>query len=85
MEGTAASLGVIRGQMLFEAETVELSLQAGTMVGIEKEERLTTPWRRSFVFRHPWLQGNLLLGFVAAAVVDAVVVAELAPVFVADT
>ena len=36
-------IGLIRGQMLFEAETVELSLQAGTMVGLEKEERLTTP------------------------------------------
>ena len=62
-------IGLIRGQMLFEAEAVELSLQAGTMVGLEKEERLNTPWSRSFVFRHPWLQGNLLLGFVAAAVV----------------
>ena len=62
-------IGLIRGQMLFEAETVELSLQAGTMVGLEKEERLSTPWFRSFWYRHPWLQGNLLLGFIAAAVV----------------
>ena len=62
-------VGLVRGQMLFEAETVELSLQAGSMVGVEKEERLTTPWLRSFLLRHPWLQGNLLLGFVAAAVV----------------
>ena len=65
-------IGVIRGQMLFEAETVELSLQAGSMVGVEKEERLDTPWWRSLRCRHPWLQGNLLLGFVAAAVVVAV-------------
>jgi magnesium transporter len=64
-------VGLVRGQMLFEAETVELSLQAGSMVGIEKEERLTTPWLRSFRLRHPWLQGNLLLGFIAAAVVGA--------------
>ncbi|MFZ1218504.1 MAG: magnesium transporter [Chthoniobacterales bacterium] len=62
-------IGVIRGQMLFEAETVELSLQAGSMVGVEREERLTTPWPRSFRFRHPWLQGNLFAGFLAAAVV----------------
>ena len=62
-------IGLIRGQMLFEAETVELSLQAGSMVGVEKEERLNTPWWRSFLFRHPWLQGNLLLGFIAAGVV----------------
>lgn len=62
-------IGLIRGQMLFEAETVELSLQAGTMAGLEREERLSTPWWRSFIYRHPWLQGNLLLGFIAAAVV----------------
>lgn len=62
-------IGLIRGQMLFEAETVELSLQAGSMVGVEREERLTTPWPRSFRFRHPWLQGNLFAGFIAAAVV----------------
>jgi magnesium transporter len=40
-------IGLIRGQMLFEAETVQLSLQAGSMVGVEKEERLSTPWWRS--------------------------------------
>jgi len=62
-------IGLIRGQMLFEAETVELSLQAGTMVGVQREERLTTPWTRSFRFRHFWLQGNLFAGFIAAAVV----------------
>jgi magnesium transporter len=62
-------IGLIRGQMLFEAETVELSLQAGSMVGVEREERLTTPWPTSFRFRHPWLQANLILGFLAAAVV----------------
>lgn len=62
-------LGLIRGQMLFEAETVELSLQAGSMVGVEREERLATPWSKSFRFRHPWLQANLILGFLAAGVV----------------
>ena len=63
-------IGLIRGQMLFEAETVELSLQAGTMVGVEREERLSTPWPKSFRFRHLWLQSNLFLGFIAAAVVS---------------
>jgi magnesium transporter len=62
-------IGLVRGQMLFEARTVELSLQPGSMVGVEKEERLATAWTRSFRFRHPWLQANLLLGFIAAAVV----------------
>ena len=39
------------------------------MVGVEKEERLSTPWPRSLRFRHPWLQLNLLTAFLAAAVV----------------
>ena len=62
-------VGVVRGQTLFEAQAIELSAQAGSMVGVEKEERLATPWSRSLKFRHPWLQLNLLTAFVAAAVV----------------
>ena len=62
-------IGLLRGQMLFEAQAVELSAQAGSMVGVEKQERLTTPWTRSLRFRHPWLQVNLISGFIAAAVV----------------
>ena len=45
------------------------SAQAGEMVGVDKEERLATPWPRSLRFRHPWLQLNLLTAFIAAAVV----------------
>ena len=62
-------VGLVRGQMLFEAQAVELSAQPGSMVGVEKEERLSTPWTRSLKFRHPWLQLNLLTAFLAAAVV----------------
>jgi magnesium transporter len=62
-------VGLVRGQMLFEAQAVELSAQPGAMVGVEKEERLNTPWSRSLKFRHPWLQLNLLTAFIAAAVV----------------
>jgi magnesium transporter len=62
-------LGLVRGQNLFEARAIEISAQAGTMVGVEKEERLSTPMMRSLRFRHPWLQINLLTCFVAAAVV----------------
>ena len=69
-EADGKLVGILRGQMLFEARSVELSLQPGTMVGIEKEERLGTPWPRSFRFRHLWLQANLLLAFIAAAVVS---------------
>src|SRR5690606_14868631 len=60
-------VGVVRGQTLFEAQAIELSAQAGTMVGVEKEERLSTPWTRSLKSRHPWLQLNLVTAFVAAA------------------
>jgi magnesium transporter len=66
---TGRLIGLLRGQMLFEAQAVELSAQPGTMVGVEKEERLTTPWPRSLRFRHSWLQVNLFAGFIAAGVV----------------
>ncbi len=62
-------IGVIRGQTLFEQQAFELSAQPGSMVGVQKEERLATPWLRSLRFRHPWLQLNLLTAFLAAAVV----------------
>lgn len=62
-------MGTVRGQRMFEAQAVELSAQAGEMVGVTKEERLATPWPRSLLFRHPWLQLNLLTAFVAAFVV----------------
>jgi magnesium transporter len=62
-------VGMVRGQALFERQAYEISAQAGSMVGVEKEERVGTPWWRSFKFRHPWLQLNLLTAFVAAAVV----------------
>ena len=62
-------VGLVRGQNLFEARAIEISAQAGSMVGVEKEERLSTSVGRSLKFRHPWLQINLLTCFVAAAVV----------------
>ena len=61
--------GLVRGQAMFEAQAIEISLQAGTMVGLEKEERVATPWFSSLKMRHPWLQLNLLTAFLAAAVV----------------
>ncbi len=63
-------LGQVRGQVLFEAQAIEISAQAGQLVGVEKEERLSTPWMRSFLSRHPWLQINLLTAFIAGAVVS---------------
>ena len=61
--------GLVWGSKLFEAQAVEITAQAGSMVGVEKEERFATPLVRSLLFRHPWLQFNLLTAFVAAAVV----------------
>ena len=68
-DATGRLVGTVRGQTLFEHQAFELSAQAGTMVGVEKEERLATPWQRSLRMRHPWLQLNLLTAFLAAAVV----------------
>ncbi len=48
---------------------LELSAQPGIMVGIEKEERLATPWFRSLRLRHPWLLLNLITAFGAGTVV----------------
>ena len=62
-------LGIVKGQALFEQQAFEISAQAGSMVGVEKEERLATPWARSFRFRHPWLLLNMLIAFGAASVV----------------
>jgi magnesium transporter len=62
-------IGLVRGQAMFQEQTFEISAQPGRMVGVGKEERLLTPWQRSLLFRHPWLQLNLLTAFVAAAVV----------------
>ncbi len=64
-------IGLVRGQTMFEAQAIEITLQAGSMVGLEKEERLATPWLHSLKLRHPWLQLNLLTAFLAAAVVGA--------------
>lgn len=68
-DGAGRLLGMVRGHVLFEEQAYEISAQAGTMVGVDREERTTTPWLRSLKFRHPWLQLNLLTAFVAAAVV----------------
>ena len=62
-------IGVVRGSELFQEQAFEISAQAGTMVGVEKEERVATRWQRALRLRHPWLQLNLATAFVAASVV----------------
>jgi magnesium transporter len=64
-------VGLVRGGVLFQEQAIEISAQPGAMVGVEKEERLSTPWSTSLKYRHPWLQLNLLTAFVAAGVVGA--------------
>jgi magnesium transporter len=62
-------IGLVRGQAMFEEQAIEITAQVGSLVGVEKEERLATPLKQSFRFRHPWLQLNLITAFVAGAVV----------------
>ena len=62
-------IGLVRGQAMFEEQAFEITAQVGSMVGVDKEERLATPLKQSFKFRHPWLQLNLVTAFVAGAVV----------------
>ncbi|HEY4999179.1 MAG TPA: CBS domain-containing protein, partial [Usitatibacter sp.] len=62
-------VGLVRGSALFELEAFEITAQAGSMVGVEKEERVATPLGQSFRFRNPWLLINLLTAFAAGGVV----------------
>jgi magnesium transporter len=71
VDADARLIGLVRGQTMFEAQAIEITMQAGSMVGLEKEERLSTHWFRSLKLRHPWLQLNLVTAFLAAAVVGA--------------
>jgi len=68
-DDTGVLVGLVRGQAIFEEQAIEITAQVGTMVGVDKEERLATPLKQSFKFRHPWLQLNLVTAFVAGAVV----------------
>jgi magnesium transporter len=63
--------GMVRGATLFEKEAIEITAQAGEMVGVGREERTGSSWLLSLRFRHPWLQVNLLTTFLAAGVVGA--------------
>ena len=63
-------VGLVRGQDLFQQTVVQLVVQAGSMVGVEKEERLATPWPRALRLRSPWLLINLATAFAAGAVVS---------------
>jgi magnesium transporter len=71
VDADGALTGIVRGWKLFERQAVEISAQSGSMVGLDKEERVQTPLWQAFRQRHPWLQINLLTAFLAAFVVGA--------------
>jgi len=62
-------VGLVRGASLFELQAFEITAQAGSMVGVDKEERVATPIGQSFKFRNPWLLINLVTAFAAGGVV----------------
>ena len=62
-------VGLVRGASLFELEAFEITAQAGSMVGVDKEERVSTSITQSFKFRNPWLLINLVTAFAAGGVV----------------
>ncbi|MGJ8669289.1 MAG: magnesium transporter [Oceanococcus sp.] len=62
-------VGIVRGWRLFERVATDLISQAGSQVGVGREERVSTPILQAFKQRHPWLQVNLLTAFAAAFVV----------------
>jgi magnesium transporter len=62
-------VGLVRGEDLFQQRVFQLVVQAGSMVGVEKEERLATPWPRALRLRNPWLLVNLITAFAAGGVV----------------
>ena len=92
-DGDGILRGLVRGEELFAEQAIEISAQPGQVVGVEKEERFSTPFGRSLRLRHPWLQINLLTAFLAAAVVglfedtidQLVVLAVFLPVMAGQT
>ena len=62
-------VGVVHGWKLYERIASELTAQAGSQYGVDKEEQINTPVLKAFRMRHPWLQLNLVTAFAAAFVV----------------
>ena len=70
-DATGRLVGLVRGTVLFEQQAFQYLVQAGSMVGVQREESVTTGWRHALKLRNPWLLLNLLTVFVAGAVVSA--------------
>lgn len=69
VDAAGTLVGVVRGWRLAERQAIEISAQAGRMVGVT-EEQVDTPIRTAFLKRHPWLQLNLVTAFAAGFVVS---------------
>lgn len=64
-----ALVGIVRGWRLAQRQVIEVSAQAGRMVGVT-EEQIDTPLWEAFRKRHVWLQINLFTAFLAGFVVS---------------
>ncbi|MCS3903623.1 magnesium transporter [Methylohalomonas lacus] len=62
-------VGVVHGWKLYERIASEISGQAGSQYGVDKEEQISTSVLQAFRMRHPWLLINLVTAFAAAFVV----------------
>jgi magnesium transporter len=62
-------VGVVHGWKLYERIARELSAQAGSQYGVDRDEQINTPVLPAFRMRHPWLLINLVTAFAAAFVV----------------
>ena len=62
-------VGVVHAWKLYERIARELSAQAGSQFGVDRDEQINTPVLSAFRMRHPWLLINLLTAFAAAFVV----------------
>lgn len=62
-------VGVVHAWKLYERIASEISGQAGSQYGVDKEEQISTSVLQAFRMRHPWLQINLITAFLAAFVV----------------
>lgn len=69
VDGENKLVGIVRGWRLAERQAIEISAQAGRMVGVT-EEQVDTPLWEAFKKRHIWLQVNLFTAFLAGWVVS---------------
>jgi magnesium transporter len=54
-------VGMVYGWQMFERVAIELSAQAGCTVGLNRDERMSTPALEAFRMRHPAIASSLFL------------------------